>query len=1019
MKPLTLKLRAFGPFPAEETIDFTRFGEYPLFLIQGDTGAGKTSILDAMCFALYGETTGAERQAQQMRCDMADPQLLTEVELVFALRGDTYRIRRVPQQNRPAKRGDGMTSQSPEAQLWHTPAGEKEYLKVAKKVGEATDAVRELTGLEAEQFRQVMVLPQGQFRQLLLAESKDREKIFGKLFQTQIYTRLEEKLKLQARDLERERQGGSQRQAAVLSSVDSESREQLTEKTNELSESLKAQQVVFERCQTEYTQAHEIHQQAQVLAHAISQTKNAQMALEKLELQSERIKNIEQQLKTAQLAQQLAPALQAWQRAQSQLEASNSQLQQAEKVNTDTAAALVDIEQRWQSAQEHLPILADHQRKLVELKSFEQRVKQWQQAVAAFDALAKKQADAQQQHQTWLQHLPQLRQDVEELNGELKQCEQAKSLQNTLQAELKLAEHTRQQWQQRTKLERELSDAQKNQSQAAQARIALDAARDRATLAREQLELSWRASQGAVLAESLRGGKPCPVCGSREHPSPAHAQLDLEADLDQRLEMAQVAEREAQHNQSAGQAALAVAERSVQTANEALQQHPELTVAEAALVESAVKDLHKQLQKVQVQALRFEVCAREVEQAAKKLQAAEAEIEKTQQRLAQAERDTAVAQQRRQQAANELPVELRDQGALQQQIANIEEKAQKLEARIEAVRQKRGLVREQAAAAASALEKVQQLQLAADKASQNEHASWLHQLQASEFDNDAQVQQALLSSENQQSLQRHVAEYAEQLATAKATLKERQAQTQGKSAPDVEAAAHAQTQAQQQLDIASATLQQGKAQIQQWQRAARSWDDIAKQQRALDQRYAVVGTLAKVANGENEHNLSLHRYVLSVLLDDVLIQAGQRLQLMSRGRYQLQRSRSVAHASRKSGLDLDVEDAYTGHSRPVATLSGGESFMAALSLALGLSDVVQSYAGGVQLDALFIDEGFGSLDAESLDLAIRTLIDLQSSGRMIGIISHVSELREQIDQRLQVIASRDGSSTRIVANDTA
>jgi len=143
-------------------------------------------------------------------------------------------------------------------------------------------------------------------------------------------------------------------------------------------------------------------------------------------------------------------------------------------------------------------------------------------------------------------------------------------------------------------------------------------------------------------------------------------------------------------------------------------------------------------------------------------------------------------------------------------------------------------------------------------------------------------------------------------------------------------------------------------------------------------------------NGNNDHNLSLHRYVLSVLLDDVLIQAGHRLQLMSRGRYQLQRRLEVTHGARKAGLDLDVEDTYTGHSRPVATLSGGE---------------------------MFIDEGFGSLDAESLDLAVRTLIDLQSSGRMIGIISHVSELRDQIDQRLHVIASRDGSSTRIVANE--
>ncbi|GAL32201.1 exonuclease SbcC [Vibrio maritimus] len=191
-------------------------------------------------------------------------------------------------------------------------------------------------------------------------------------------------------------------------------------------------------------------------------------------------------------------------------------------------------------------------------------------------------------------------------------------------------------------------------------------------------------------------------------------------------------------------------------------------------------------------------------------------------------------------------------------------------------------------------------------------------------------------------------------------------------------------------------------------------ETLRAQNEELDKQYQVVGTLSDVANGRTGNKISLHRFVLGVLLDDVLIQASQRLRLMSKGRYDLKRKESRSKGNAGSGLDLIVEDAYTGKWRDVATLSGGESFMAALSLALGLSDVVQSYSGGIRLDTLFIDEGFGSLDPESLDLAVQTLVELQQSGRTIGIISHVSELKEQMPLRLDVHASRVGSTVSLV-----
>lgn len=1016
MRPLTLKMTAFGPFPAEELIDFRRFGESPLFLIEGSTGAGKTSILDAICCALYGVTTGGERQAQEMRCDMAEPQLLTEVELVFELRGETYRIRRVPEQQRPRKRGEGFTQQSTEAQLWHIQADGEERVLVAKKSTEANNKIRELTGLEAEQFRQVMVLPQGQFRQLLLAKSEEREKIFGKLFQTQIYVRLEAKLKEQARQLERSRSEGSQRQAATLVSVGVESREELQQMLADLTVRLVAEKDQLEGKTQAQKVASGAYQQARQLEQAIIQVEESEQELKLLEQQQGEYKQCEQALQTAHAAQQLFEPLQAWTRGEKQLAEVKVQLQQAEAEEKKAQTEARDGERCWTEVQSCVQELEACRAALLELKAYEQRVEHWSQSGEQLRHCTKTEQSVQGEHTAHVQQQSILQEGLEPLQLQLQNSEKAASQLTAIAAQLQLALSVQKQQQLQRQQQEKLSAAREALAQEAEQQKILSAAYQRAVVAREQLELTWRASQGAVLAVGLQGGKPCPVCGSKDHPMPAHAQLELETDVDERLSLAQEAEANAQSLYATGCAAVAGTESSVQSLEEALQQSSQELVVQGAETPLTVEALKTQQQGLRAQAQSRDVYSESLQQLRAKLTAAEADTSRLQQACTQAERERELALQCVHQAELEVPEELRGAGALQLQIQNSSQSADALKQRIEAARLERARAREAVAAMGSSLHSAQQRWQAADQESQQLHGSWLHVLAPSQFESAEQLLAARLSATDMRRYQQELDAYAEQLATARATRVERQARVQGRPRPDVVAAAQAEQLATEQLGLCSTQYQQGVAQAGQWQRAATAWDGIAQSQRSLDEQFAVVGTLSEVANGQNDHNLSLHRYVLSVLLDDVLMQAGHRLQLMSNGRYQLQRRRVVTHAARKAGLDLDVEDAHTGQTRSVATLSGGESFMAALSLALGLSDVVQSYAGGVQLDALFIDEGFGSLDTESLDLAIRTLIDLQKSGRMIGVISHVSELRERIDQRLQVVASRGGSSTRVLSN---
>ena len=289
---------------------------------------------------------------------------------------------------------------------------------------------------------------------------------------------------------------------------------------------------------------------------------------------------------------------------------------------------------------------------------------------------------------------------------------------------------------------------------------------------------------------------------------------------------------------------------------------------------------------------------------------------------------------------------------------------------------------------------------------------WKSALDNSEFVDVEQYQQAILSDNQLQLLIEKNDSYQQSLQIVSIKLKELNEELEGKDNPDL-------AKLNTALDEVTATITEQlvkfndiNSRLQSLVEAKKQLANIEKKLKKIDEQYAVVGTLSDVANG-TVNKVSLQRYVLSVLLDDVLNEASQRLQIMSRGRFILRRKLDKTKGNKSSGLDLEIEDAYSGARRPANTLSGGESFMAALSLALGLSDVVQSYSGGIKLDTLFIDEGFGSLDIESLDLAIQTLIELRKSGRTIGVISHVSELKEQIHQRIDIVPSSSGSFIKL------
>ncbi len=960
MRPVTLSMTAFGPFPGCEVIEFDKFGDSPLFLINGPTGAGKTTILDAISYALYGKTTGDEREGGQMRCDLSAVETLCEVVFDFILNDRQFSIRRVPEQQRPKTRGEGVTEQKPEAQLVELlPDGAKKLL-VASKVSDATKMIEELTGLSADQFRQVMVLPQGKFRQLLLAESAQREKIFSQLFQTSIYKKLEERLKEKSATIRREREAFLHQQQGILEAVDCAGIEELKTEWAKIAEEHEEVRKTKEAAETIFLQAHQDLTSGQGIVRDFILQAEIQTKLSALDTQQQSIDQLEQRLLSAQQAAKLLPLFEQRERCQKRIAETQKKLDSARVAKTN--------------AETQLKAAENEQDRLVSLQKERDDGKLELQQL--------------EQHRQQLEQLATIRCQTSDLQRELAI---GKVVRELLEQGDKLAqiEHLIKQ----TKVLKKLGD-RFNNAESSGRKIADSLSAKREALKR--LELAWHHGQAALLAAELKSGQACPVCGSCDHPQPAYRAEDL-PDF-QKLEASR-AEYSALDDQ------LKVARESYVELRAELKKQTDLVNELSLQLKGRPEDL---LSSVKESMRGLEQHLREYDQKTvtqlKQLDIAalDNQLRLLSDRYAGAEREQSLLEKG-------LPQDL-------QKVETLDFKKSEL---VKMIRSRQDLMEQIRHNHQRAYAGLEAANAAEQDGKQNLQQAQSEELQALEacqqglnmspFSDESMYLKALIADGEGAAIQIKINVFKEerqQLVGAKRELDNKLAALQP---PDMERLQGVFNEAQERKQEAEQAWQRSDNRLTQLQATLQKLDTNKTRLARLDADYAVIGTLSDVAAGQTGQKVSLQRFVLSVLLDDVLIEASNRLSAMSKGRYRLFRKEDRSKGNKASGLELIVDDAYTGKVRPVATLSGGENFMAALSLALGLSEVVQAYSGGVRLDTLFIDEGFGSLDSESLDLAINTLIDLQSAGRTVGLISHVGELKEQIPLRIDVQQSRNGS----------
>jgi DNA repair protein SbcC/Rad50 len=1014
MRPLTLEMHAFGPYARSQTLDFRELGDRPLFLIHGPTGAGKSTILDAICFALYGETSGDERDGGQMRSDYAPPGLKTRVVYEFAIGNEIYRIDRTPKYDVLREDRETYRTIQHSVQMWRRFGGDGDEELIGSRVGEVGEHVERLLGLRADQFRQVVVLPQGRFRELLTASSNDREKIFSTLFQTYHYRAIQERLRERSRTVKGQLDDQYQQQRTVLDISGAENLDALVRKLGEADQQIAALAERQKQRELAVKRAQEALELARETDRKLRDVSSAQDSLNELLSQREDVDKRRHMLDRARKAAALTDAESILSQRIGEAEASEKRRDHLQEKLNEADQTLQQVEQEKKRADELQPEFEQQVQKQRDLEALRPRINTLSDAAQELNDVREKVRELGEQHEA-------LEQQHTEVAHELEQAQQQLQSARLQAGQVQGHEVNRNNLSRLVRLRSQLDidrEALRDEIEAqVKAATGLEMAETRLAEAQRNfdlLEIAWRNGQAALLATKLEPDHPCPVCGSIHHPAPARSDDEVpdEAQLEERREAIQTAQnnlRQASNNKIA-------VDGRVQTLTARVTELDEL-------VDSSIEELRKQRQEAEdmLRAAREESdkvdsLKEQVDQLYLRKNELSGQATDAQEALNRARSSEVSAKTRVEAAAREVPEEYRSLDALDGALEITRQRFSEISGRIE--RAHNGLE--------SAKSDYQQARLEFDAAARqsredreraNQEAARFAERRAHQgFESDEDYRAARLPEEQVNQLDSEINQYDRDVSNAQFHLNNTQKLAEGLRQPDLQELEEALQSAESEYSGILGTLAAQRSQLDNLQQASRQINEIAETVKELEKEYEVVAYLASVAGGESTYNayrVSFERFVLSAFLDEVLTYATNRLYGMTNGRFRLVRKTEGGDRRRSSGLDLEVEDAYTGTARDVSTLSGGEGFLAALAMALGLSEVVQSRAGGIRLQTLFVDEGFGSLDPDALDRSLSTLVDLHH-GRLVGIISHVPELQERIDARLTVEAGKDGSYARFV-----
>lgn len=1008
MIPLRLEMNAFGPYAGQQIIDFRDLQERKLFLIYGPTGAGKTTVLDAICYALYGDTSGDLRSGAHMRSEYASPQEKTYVRFSFAIGQKRYCIERNPEQEIAKKRGVGLKKETAKAAL--SELNEDDTVKNVVATKNVTADVIQLLGFKSDQFRQVVLLPQGDFRKLLLATSSERQQIMQTLFHTQRYAKLQALAKEKYDAIEAaygQTKEDIQRQLQLVNAVTEEELQTAYTTETQRYTALQQQGKEANRIRDAYQQT---VQDAQVLYSHFQSLAKSRKLLSELQTRQEAIEAQKAYIALLEQAKVLAEPCRHLDEIQEKGTTAGQQ-EQAAAQGLEKAQADVQRQQRQlQTLQEKEAAYQDKRKQVVALQGLIPKVEAyhtvcqqvglatrqgtakeqaWQAGVAALRSLKTRWEAAQAEGAAY----PQVLRAYEQDKAKLTQLEERLAQERQLDA---LAGQIRQLQEQTARL--------KAQTAAAAATARADA------IAYESVQALFVQGQAAILADGLDDGMPCPVCGATTHPKLAIRadHMPQKEDVEQCKQKAAASETKRQRLQE---------EWTVQAARLREQERQHQAGRQQYPLDGTLADWQKrrdgQVKRVQDGAQQVAAGQRAQQQVAS-LQAEVKALETKEQTLRAAKDEAALViaklTESKRQGEADIPAAYRRGQALQAAMQEISQDLTQYDGAVEKARQ------DLTAAATTAARYEEQVKSWHDQVTQlrTEYKQGVAALQdrvhAAGFSTVGACRKMQQDIPKLDGIKQAVEAYIQAVQQVQGQIAQEQAYVGTQEQPQMAVYQAQLTAHNEQCRAIAAAAAQAASAVQQLRQVQQKIAALHEQQAALTEQYKAVGSLYELISGKVT-GINFERYVLGALLDEVLRAANYRLDEMSRHRYELQRSQAwYDKRVRQIGLDIEVFDNYTGYARPANTLSGGETFLASLSLALGLADVVQAYSGGIHLDTIFIDEGFGTLDGETLDFALKALLQLKQGGRLVGIISHVPELRERIDTRLAVRKTDRGST---------
>ena len=1063
MKPEKLVISAFGPYADRTEIDFTKLGGQGIYLITGDTGAGKTTIFDAITFALYGEASGQVRDSAMFRSKYAAEEIETYVEFLFSWRGKSYQVIRNPEYLARKKRGTGYTVRKSDATLVYP--DERQPVTKAKEV---TRAVTELLGLDYRQFTQIAMIAQGDFQKLLLAGTAQRGEIFRQLFHTELYQSLQLKLKdavkMQWKQYDELRRSISQYLNGIRYGQEAE---ELTEKLEEMKKSgfdgrvVEGLELLLELTEREKEFLMQLEQKEKVLEESISESeKRLQKCMQKQELESslrlqeeqrepllqaagkaeeERKKNPELQRKAEELEGEIRKIRERMERIlriETLGQKAEKLGEELEKVQKKCQEHTAQKEQLQRELDRFGALEAVREKYCGQLANLQEQADRLESAKDAYGTRMKKEAALTEKMRQLQEELDNRKEMLKKMGEEIEKSRDAGEIRlslyqkkNNLTVQLNQAERLIEAKEEQSSLQKKLEFTTGRYLKA----------RENYLPVKEAYEREFRLfldTQAGILAEGLKEGMACPVCGSVHHPVLAEkcseeiskesvdqkkAAADeaeknvrnysamagsLKEQLERLKKKAEQMEKDAGYHLEDAEWVKERLQKEIRTCGEELKKAEETLVQREKLVKA---EEQKKAEQLQVEQLLHEQEKKMAEAQAQKSSAREilcqilGKMEKDEKRKSDSLKDSEVqeltvsAMKRLKSCTGEISEK---KSAVEQEIQRREE-LKKEEGRLRAIVEQ---------------EKEKTVQLQAEKKSVEERIKEEQEKNGAESEREEILKEQILQKQEEQkklkALQQKNQQEYEQILQKKAeneasiqTIRVQIEQLEDVNEEEILKEKSRMTEEKSQM------AEEKKELYVRYSGNREIYDKVNVQRDLLEEvekKYVWMKSLADTAGGNGKQKVELETYIQMAYFDRILRRANLRFMTMSSGQYELKRQKAPEDKKGKSGLELNVIDHYNGSERSVKTLSGGESFQASLSLALGLSDEIQANAGGICLEAMFVDEGFGSLDEEALEQAIKALGNLTQGNRSVGIISHVAELKERIENKIIVTKERGG-----------